>query len=149
MRGDKVFVDTNVLLYSHDVHDPAKAARAKEWLQGLAASGAGVCNMQVLNEMTAVLLRKRGTLAVEDVFGVVDLYSVFGDTPVTRIEMHRARELHVRTRYSWWDCLLLAAAQELGCRWFLSEDLGDGHEIEGLTIIDPFAHSPEQITFSR
>jgi predicted nucleic acid-binding protein len=60
-----------------------------------------------------------------------------------------ARRLHLRYRYSWWDCLLLASAIELGCTHFLSEDLHNGQAIEGLTIIDPFAHSPDQILSSR
>jgi predicted nucleic acid-binding protein len=44
---------------------------------------------------------------------------------------------------------LLASAIELGCTHYLSEDLQDGQVIDGLTIVDPFAHSPEQILTSR
>jgi predicted nucleic acid-binding protein len=52
-------------------------------------------------------------------------------------------------QFSWWDCLLLASAIELGCTHFLSEDLKDGQTIEGLTILSPFAHTPDQILVSR
>jgi predicted nucleic acid-binding protein len=52
------------------------------------------------------------------------------------------------SQYSWWDCLLLASALDLGCTHFLSDDLQDGHQIAGLTIIDPFAHTPQQILAS-
>ena len=55
--------------------------------------------------------------------------------------------LAVRKR--WWDCLLLASALELGCTHFLSEDLQDGQVIEGLTIVNPFAHTPEEILSPR
>jgi predicted nucleic acid-binding protein len=41
--------------------------------------------------------------------------------------------------------LLLASALELGCSHFLPEDLQDGQQIGGLTIINPFLHAPEAI----
>jgi predicted nucleic acid-binding protein len=64
-----------------------------------------------------------------------------------------ARNVFAAYRYSWWDCLLLASAIELGCMHFLSEDLQDGEQIvaqgrRGLTIVDPFAHSPDHILVS-
>jgi predicted nucleic acid-binding protein len=59
--------------------------------------------------------------------------------------VERARRLVERTGYSWWDCLLLASAIELGCTHFLSEDLQDGRSLQGLTILSPFAHSPREI----
>ena len=58
-------------------------------------------------------------------------------------EVERARVTRGATGYSWWDCLLIASALEAGCSHFLSEDLQD--VIGGLTIIDPFAHTPDQI----
>ncbi len=69
-------------------------------------------------------------------------------------EVEGARLLHLRYGYSWWDCLLLASALELGCAHFLSEDLQDGQLVEdgggkALTILSPFAHSPEQFFSSR
>ena len=148
MPGARVFVDTNILLYAHDRRDPAKETAAKAWLLALARYRAGTTNLQVLNELTAVLLRKKWYGSADEAFAIVNLYATLGDRPITRVEVERARNLHMTTRYSWWDCLLLASALELGCRWFLSEDLRDGHEIEGLTIVDPFAHSPAQLPIS-
>lgn len=78
---------------------------------------------------------------------------MFGMSPLTLDATMTARELFRRYRYSWWDCILLASAIELGCTHFLSEDLQDGQRIvavdgRGLTIVDPFAHSPDQILAS-
>jgi predicted nucleic acid-binding protein len=76
-------------------------------------------------------------------------FGTLGDSPLTKRDTYGARLLHLRYGYSWWDCLLLASAIELGCTHFLSEDLQDSQRIEdgggrSLTILSPFAHSPEQ-----
>lgn len=73
----------------------------------------------------------------------------WGSDPLDLDTVHAAREIHLATSYVWWDCLLLASAIALGCARFLSEDLRDGHAIGGLTITDPFAHSPGDILPSR
>lgn len=95
------------------------------------------------------MLRKRADMTTEEVFAAVDELSFLGDGPIDDASVLRARRIRSHTGYSWWDCLLLAAALQLGCRYFLSEDLQDGQTIQGLTIVDPFAHSPEQILNSR
>jgi predicted nucleic acid-binding protein len=142
MPAARFFIDSNVLLYAHDVNDALREAAAKAWLEALAHHQAGQINLQVLNELAAVLLRKRWLATPDRAFAVVDNYAAFGDKPVSRAEVKLARHLHSRAGYSWWDCILLASALELGCSHFLSEDLQDGQVIDGLTIIDPFRHEP-------
>lgn len=133
------------VLYLHDRGNEAKAARAKLWLGTLAHIEAACVNLQVLNEATHVLLRKKWYDAPAIVYRIIDDLAELGDTPVTWAQIALARTLHARLGYSWWDCLLLASALELGCSHFLSEDLQDGQAAGGLTIVDPFAHRPEQI----
>lgn len=140
----KVFIDSNTLLYSIESQDAAKARRAGEWLEYLIQSNRGVTNLQVLNEITNVLLRRR-VMAPEQVFQVVDSFGPFGITPISLETVAAARLIRLRTQYQWWDCILLASAIELGCSGFLSEDLQDGHSIPGLTIISPFRHTPPQL----
>ncbi len=154
MPGAKVFIDTNILLYFHDRRDQAKAHHAAQWLRRLADTAAGCVNLQVLNEAAHVLLRKKWYDAPATVHSIIDDFATLGNAPVTWPEVLLARILHPRFGYSWWDCLLLASALELGCSHFLSEDLQDGQRIEAgsgasLTIVDPFAHSPEHILVPR
>lgn len=149
MPDVSVFIDTNVLLYIHDQRNPEKGRQSRIWLTTLGAKGQARTNLQSLSEMTHVLLRKKWLDGANTVYAVVDEFAILGSTPVTTVEVSRARQIHTSTGYAWWDCLLLASALELGCKYFLSEDLKDGQVIEGLTIIDPFAHSPEQILVSR
>ena len=149
MPGARFFVDTNILLYAHDSRDAAKERMAKTWLNTLAKRQAAFINLQVLNELTYVLLRKKWFDTTDAAFEVVDAFSELGDSPVTTQGVKHARRIHATVGYSWWDCLLLASALQLGCKYFLSEDLQDGQDIEGLTIVNPFAHSPDQIPISR
>jgi predicted nucleic acid-binding protein len=152
--GSGIFVDTNVLLYSHDRRDAEKAERSRSWLRELAKRGVAIINLQVLNEFTDVLLRKRWLDSPDRVFSTTRDFARLGDSPLTQTEVKGARPLHLRYGYSWWDCLLLASALELGCTHFLSEDLQDGQVVEDgggrrLTILSPFAHSPGQFFSSR
>jgi predicted nucleic acid-binding protein len=154
MPGAKIFVDMNVLLYAVDERELVKGPLVQQWLLSLMHHGIGRTNLQVLNETTSLLLRRRRDVHPADVFAIIDRFSRFGAQPLGTKETSLARTLHLRLRYSWWDCLLLASALGLGCTHFLSEDLQDGQRIEdsggkALTILSPFAHSPEQFFSSR
>lgn len=149
MRAGKVFIDSNTFLYSFDAQNPEKIKIAKSWLAALAAQGAGVTNLQVLNEVANVAIRKTRQFGGPNPFSRIDGFAIFGTSPISFEITIAARSIHLKYRYSWWDSLLLAAALDLGCTHFLSEDLQDGQAIEGLTIVSPFAHTPEQVLVSR
>jgi predicted nucleic acid-binding protein len=111
-------------------------------------------NLQVLNEVTNVVLRKHWFDSPLQVYAIIDELANMGAEALGWGDVEVARLLHATQRYSWWDCLLLASALELGRTHFLSEDLQDGQVIEdgggkALTILSPFAHSPEQFFSSR
>lgn len=148
MRDSRVFVDSNVILYLHDVHDPDRGAVSRFWLETASLQKAAVTNLQVLNEVANVLL-KRKNLSDKQVFTIVDDLAYLGATPLTWSIVVAARDIRLSTRYAWWDCVLLASALELRCSHFLSEDLQDGHKLAGMTIVDPFKHSPELIFGAR
>lgn len=145
MPVGEVFFDANVLLYVHDRSETEKVGIASRWLSELSLYAASRTNLQVLNEVANVLHRKRKDLTNEAIFDIIDDFMFLGSDPLTWNEVAAARQLRTTTRYSWWDCLLLASALELGCSHFLSEDLQDGHQIGGLTVINPFLHAPETI----
>ncbi len=152
MPGDKVFIDSNAFLYTFDEQAKEKALLAQRWLESLSDRDCGVTNLQVLNEITSIITRRSKTFGASDPFFRVDAFAIFGSSPLTASATLAARNIYKSYRYSWWDCVLLASALELGCTHFLSEDLQDGQVIEGdgrgLTIVDPFAHTPEQILVS-
>ncbi len=147
-----VFVDTNVLFSARDDRYPDKFRSSRHWIDWLGTRRIGKTNLQVVNEFTNVMLKKLPKFPLEDVFNAADLIAAWGNSPMTEDATILSRNVRRRYQYSWWDCLLLASALELGCTHFLSEDLQDGQVIEGdgkgLTIVDPFAHTPEQILVS-
>jgi predicted nucleic acid-binding protein len=145
MPGVKAFFDTNILLYIHDAGAGPKRGVASHWLASCNDKAEAIINLQCLNEMTQVMLRKCLSQSPTEIFGIADRLSIFGSAPVTMSDIDRARELHVQTRYSWWECLLLASAIGLGCSHFLSEDLEDGQRIGPMTVIDPFKHHPSEL----
>jgi predicted nucleic acid-binding protein len=144
-----IFVDTNVFFYAYDDRDEGRQQRSRLWIEAISDLRIGVANLQVANEFTSVVLRRMPNLPTETVFQIADNILAWGNGSVTVKTTTTAREIRKALHYSWWDCLLLASALELGCSHFLSEDLQDGHRIEGLTIVDPFAHSPDQILALR
>ena len=50
-----------------------------------------------------------------------------------------------RFRLSWWDALIVAAAHRQGCGHLLTEDLADGRDLDGVRVVNPFAHAPEEV----
>ena len=50
-----------------------------------------------------------------------------------------------RFGFSYWDSLIVAAARRSGCSFLLTEDLQDGQDLDGLSVLDPFSHLPEEI----
>jgi predicted nucleic acid-binding protein len=139
------FIDTNVFFYFYDDRFPQHQENSRAWLAKLAAGRLGVTNLQVANEFAHVVFRRLPHLDRTEVFGMADDILAWGSTALSTGTVSTARSVCIRYRYSWWDCLLLASALELGCTHFLSEDLQDGQTIGDLTIVDPFAHRPDEI----
>jgi predicted nucleic acid-binding protein len=141
-----VFVDTNVLLYARDSSEAGKQRRALEWMAALWDTRRGRISVQVLQEYYSVATTKldpprRREDAREDVLSLQSWRP--SATGVEGIE--RAWDLQDRFDLSWWDALIVAAALAGRCRFLLSEDFQDGMVMEGLTVIDPFRHSPETV----
>jgi predicted nucleic acid-binding protein len=141
-----VFVDTNVLVYVRDRTDEEKQRQAAEWLTALWDTRLGRLSVQVLQEyyvtVTVKLTPPRELEEARE--DVIALTAWRPATPDLRT-LERAWDLQDRFAFSWWDSLIVAAALEPRCRWLLSEDLQDGQVVDGLTIISPFSHTPDDV----
>ena len=142
---DQVFVDTNVLIYGRDAKQSDKKATAQEWVRSLGAQGAARINMQVLNELTRWILRNEPRRPLADIQQEIEALKVWGDKPLDEEELEVAWAVRDKLGYQWFDCLLVAAAQLAGCRYFLTEDMTHGTVFEGLTLINPFRASPGDV----
>jgi predicted nucleic acid-binding protein len=127
------FIDSNVVLYSLS-KDESKQLRALELL----ASG-GLISTQVLGEMANVMRRKLGyeLPAIRDV--LLRLIADCRLQPLSPATVLRALDVAERFGFSYYDSLIVAAAQEAGCDTVYSEDLQHGQVVgPGLTVVNPF-----------
>ena len=139
-----VFVDTNVLAYRHDAADASKQARAEDWITCIIELRAGRLSFQVLQELYATLTRKlRPSLEPPEARDIVDLLASWNPLTVDLALMKNAWALQDRYSLSWWDALIVAAAQASDCRVLLTEDLQHGQSFGRVRVIDPFA-APER-----
>ena len=132
--SDKVFFDTNILLYTIGQHD-ARTPTA----EALLANG-GLISVQVLNELAAVAHRKL-RMSWPDVTDALDAIRILCPSPIPiTAEMHDAAlRLAGQHGFHIYDALIVAAALEAHCVTLYSEDLQFGQVIEGrLTIHNPF-----------
>jgi len=137
--SDKVFVDTNVLIYAHDVDAASKHETAKDVLRRLWEERAGVLSTQVLQEFYVNATRKiPHPISKRSARLVVGSYSMWCiDT--TRAEISTAFRIEDEYRIGFWDALVVASALKGGASRLLSEDLNAGQLIAGIRIENPFA----------
>jgi predicted nucleic acid-binding protein len=142
----RVHVDANVLVYGEDARDPRKMALAQNWITALFDSGRGAISIQVLNEFYSVATRRlKPGLAPEKARRVASEFFAWSPAETNEATMAFAWGLEQGSKYSFWDCLILAAALEQECTHFLTEDLQHGQVIHGMRIIDPFQISPQAV----
>jgi len=137
-----VFVDTNVFVYRHDRGDPARQARAEEWIAHLARSRTGRLSFQVLQELY-VTLTGRARIGVDptEARGIVQDLAVWQPVAIDLRILERAWHVQDGHSVSWWDAVIIAAAQSLGCSILLTEDLQHGHAFGEVRVVDPFRSS--------
>jgi len=130
---DKIFIDTNILLYLYD-KDLSKKQIAKDILKSK-----HTISTQVLNEFSNISLKKF-KLSIEDV--TASLSVIIDNTKVvvfTQNTILKALEIKNRYNFGYYDSLILSTAIENNCTTLYSEDMHNGQIIEEqLTIINPF-----------
>ncbi len=132
------FFDTNVLVYADDKSSPAKQRRAVALVAEHRRAGTGVVSLQVLQEYFVASTRK---LKVDPAVArrKVELLSEFDVAAPDLSDVLAAIDLHRLHGFSFWDALVLRAAQQSGCTVLLSEDFQDQRELDGLRIVNPFS----------
>jgi predicted nucleic acid-binding protein len=141
-----VFVDANVLVYSRDARNRPKQQRAREWMEILWDTKRGRLSPQVLHEYYETVTRKlKPGLAPEeartDVRALLH-WLVPIDAPLV---LEAAWHFQAVGSFSFWDALILGAAQTMDCGFVLSEDMGAGQVVEGIRVVHPFRTSPQDL----
>jgi predicted nucleic acid-binding protein len=137
MRGNKVFFDTNILVYAHDYdhkqkHDAARKLVEQAW----GRPGTAAISAQVLQELYVNMLKKG--LGFEHCLQIIEDYrqwEVVDNDAVLTIE---AIKISHRFKLSFWDSLILAAAVKADAATVYSEDMNHRQKYLTVTVINPF-----------
>jgi len=137
---DKYFVDTNVLIYAHDRSAGLKHERARQLLERLWISGQGVLSTQVLHEVCINLRRKIAhPLPVDEIRRLLQDYLSWEVVVNTPASVLQALEIEVRYKISFWDALILQAAESAGAAVLYSEDLAAGQKYGPIHVVNPLS----------
>ncbi len=140
---DKVFLDTNVFIYSFDSRDSRKQRLAQDLIAEALETHQGAISSQVIQEFLNVASTKfTPALNRSDCQRYLDavlapLCEVYPSLPLYQ----QALDLREESGYGFYDCLIVAAALHCSCNILYSEDLQHGRFIHSLQIINPFLQS--------
>jgi predicted nucleic acid-binding protein len=136
---DKFFIDTNVLVYANDRMERAKHERAKQILLNGIADENIALSAQVLSEFYVTVTRKIQIKLPENIARKEILLLKAVD--IVEIDFHlvlRAVDISTQNGLSFWDSLIVAAAEKSKCTVLYSEDLNHNQRIDSVTVINPF-----------
>lgn len=139
MSDEVIFVDTNVMVYAYDADAGIKHQTAQSYLKELWQTGQGVLSIQVLQEFYVTLTRKLSKplsgLAARELIQTYAAWEVYSPTAT---DVVAAAELAEHHRLSFWDAMIIVAAQMSGATKLFSEDLQNDRLMGGLTVTNPF-----------
>ena len=143
---DRVFVDTNVLVYSRDASETRKQKRAMAWMARLWSEQIGRLSFQVLNEFYVTVTNKlQPGMDPQSAREDVRFLLAWRPIPVDARVVEGAWRIQDRYKLSWWDALIVSAAQVSDCRYLLTEDLQENRKMGDIEVINPFHTPPESI----
>jgi predicted nucleic acid-binding protein len=142
--GIETFLDTNVLLYCVDDRVPAKRDQAQAWARACWTRRCGRTSAQVLNEFYANARKKFSTaISAGDARALVRRYQHWNPWQNDQATLETAWAIESRYGFSFWDALIIAAAQQQGCTYLISEDMQHGQQVDSVQILSPFLTGPE------
>lgn len=138
-----VFVDTNVLVYARDASELVKGPQARAWLEYLWRTELGRVSFQVLQEYYVTVTRKlQPGLSPAEARIDLRLLAAWNPLSLEPSLLEGAWQIEDRYGLSWWDALIVAAADRCGCQTLLSEDLQHDQQYGGVRVASPFRSAP-------
>lgn len=139
MTMPTVFVDTSVLLYSEDGANPQCQAQALAWLEVLWARRTGRLSTQVLTDFyEQATQRIHPPMPAGDARAEVRRYALWQPWQADQATLESAWALESRYGLGFQDCLVVAAAQHLGCRYLLTDQLPHEQRYGSVQVVNPF-----------
>jgi predicted nucleic acid-binding protein len=134
------FLDTNVFVYKFDTREPEKTRRASDLIRTAVASKRGVVSYQVVQEFFNIALTR---FDKPFSIGEAEDYLSFTFKPILAVHSSprlflEALHIQKQHQFSWYDALIVAAAQEVNCSILYTEDMQHGRRIGDMKIENPF-----------
>ena len=133
----KIFIDTNILVYAMDHHDPAKKEKNRSFLKSIGNENRGVISTQVIQEFYVTVTKKLGVDGLTTK-NIIHSFFKFETIVICPELIDRAIDTQILNRLSFWDALIISAAESAHCQKVWTEALNHGQVIQGMTIENPF-----------
>lgn len=135
----KLFIDTNILVYTLDKHDLSKQECARNLVRDIVLKAFPVISTQVLQEFysAATVRLKADKLLVKN---ILHNYKNMEIVQVDLGVIEQGIDISILSQISFCDGLIIAAAEQANCEYIISEDMSAGQSIRGVTIINPFEY---------
>ncbi len=135
--AERITLDSNVIVYAFDPRDPVKKATAQQLLWASQSAGAILTTVS-LGEFFWVATRKSIASPMTAREKLSDLITMFDVVSYGTDALEMAAIEVNAGRLSFWDAVILAAAEQAGCTVCFSEDMQDGARLGGITVRNPF-----------
>ena len=133
----KIFVDTNLLVYSMDHNDPGKKEKSRQVLRKVRDEYRGVISTQVMQEFYVAATRKLGVDAMLTK-NIIKQFENFEVVIISPEIIYEAIDCSITSQLSFWDALIIVSAERAKCREVWTEDLNPGQIIRGVKVVNPF-----------
>jgi len=133
----KIFIDTNILVYTLDQKNIEKRDMARKIVKKVVESHQPVISTQVIKEFYVVASNK---LKADPII-VKNIIHNFHNMEIVNNDLdliEQAIDISILSTLSFWDSLVIAAAEKANCEYVLSEDLNSGQNYRGIKILNPF-----------
>ena len=133
----KIFIDTNILVYTLDQKNIEKRDTAREIVKKVVESHQPVISTQVIQEFYVVASSKLKA----DSIVVKNIIHNFHNMEIVNNDLdliEQAIDISVLSQLSFWDSLIIAAAEKANCEYVFSEDLNSGQNYRGIKLLNPF-----------
>ena len=135
----KTFVDTNILVYAYDRGAGDKHAQAQAVIEQLWEEGSGVLSTQVLQEFYVNVRRiARQPISISSARSLIADYMAWDPVVNNGTSILEAMDAERRYKISFWDALIVVAAQKSKTDVLLSEDFSHGQKFGSVRVLNPF-----------
>jgi predicted nucleic acid-binding protein len=136
----RFFLDTNIFVYAYDDRNPLKRSIANDLIRSVGVSGEGVISFQVIQEFfNFALIKTSSRMRHEDAQRyLLTVFRPLQIIPSSFEVISNAIRIQERYRLSWYDSLIVSAAQHGGCEVLYSEDLQHGQVFDRVRVQNPF-----------